>query len=158
MKRVLKAVAFVALVVSTVFMWRAEGPHDGTLMAQQSVPTITSMYTGDDGLSHFREVPYPTGLLKVVGVQFNNRRATPIPNPNPNPPAALNWHPEGNRRYVITLNGKAEIVASGESKPFIADRDHILLAEDLTGKGHTTKGIDWVTVFVEIDKPPTATN
>lgn len=60
------------------------------------------------------------------------------------------------RRYVITLSGKAEIVGSGDNKMFVADPSHMLLAEDVTGKGHTTKGIDGVSLFVEVDQPKDA--
>jgi len=55
----------------------------------------------------------------------------------------------------VTLSGAGEIVVSGDNRrTFIADRDHILLAEDVTGKGHTTRPVgpdDWVTLFVEIN-------
>lgn len=147
MKRTVRRLAFSCMIVGLVFMWSAQGGQD-EVVAQQSVPTLTSMYTGPDGLTHFREIPMPGEFIKVAGVQFNNRRGA-----GQNPNRALDWHNAPHRRYVVTLSGKAEIVGSAGNTTFVADRDHLLLAEDLTGKGHTTKGIDWVTLFVEVDQP-----
>lgn len=148
MKRTVRWLALSCTVGGLVFMWSAQGGQD-EVVAQQSVPTVTSMYTGPDGLTHFKEIPMPADFIKVAGVVFNNRRGA-----NPNASSrGLDWHNAPHRRYVVTLSGKAEIVGSAGNKMFIADRDHILLAEDLTGKGHTTKGIDWVTLFVEVDQP-----
>lgn len=150
MTRVAKQLAFGCVIGGLVFLWSAQRGLD-QVVAQQRGPTVTRMFTGPDGLTHFEEVPMPAGFAKVAGVQFSDRRG-----------AATNarvsdWHPAPHRRYVVTLSGRAEIVGSAGNKLFIADRDHILLAEDLTGKGHTTKAIDWVTMFVEIDQPRTAT-
>ena len=90
-----------------------------------------------------------------VGLQFN-RAAGPQKSGSPND-AAFAFHNAPHRRYVVTLSGKAEIEASGGGK-FIADPAHILLAEDVTGKGHryTSRPLgneDWVHVFIEIDQP-----
>jgi hypothetical protein len=148
MKRLIRRLAFLFTIAALVYGWRAQSAPD-EVFAQQSVPTLTRMFTGPDGLTHFEEAPMPVGqFIRVAGIQFNR------PNPNQKPhPRTLDWHTAPHRRYVITLSGKAEIVGSGGNRMFIADRDHILLAEDVTGKGHTTKGIDWVTLFVEVDEP-----
>ena len=148
MKRTARQLAFACTIGALVVIWSAQGGHD-EIGAQQKLPTVTSMYTGPDGLTHFKEIPMPEGFMKVAGIQFNDRRGA-APNANAR---GLEWHNAPHRRYVVTLSGKAEIVGSAGNKMFIADRDHILLAEDLTGKGHTTKGIDWVTLFVEVDQP-----
>ncbi len=146
MKRLVRRVAFLCTIAGLVFAWSARTGQD-EVVAQQNVPTLTRMFTGSDGLTHFEEIPIPVGkFIRVAGVQFNR------PNEKPNP-RVLDWHTAPHRRYVITLSGKAEIVGSADNTLFVADRDHMLLAQDVTGKGHTTKGIDWVTLFVEIDEP-----
>jgi hypothetical protein len=148
MKRLVHRVALLCTIAGLVFA-RSVPTGQDEVVAQQSVPTLTRMFTGSDGLTHFEEIPMPVGkFIKVAGVQFNR----PSTNAKPNPPV-LDWHTAPHRRYVITLSGRAEIVGSADNTLFVADRDHMLLAEDVTGKGHTTKGIDWVSVFVEIEEP-----
>lgn len=155
MRRTVRRLAFASLVGLFVFMWGASGGHDD-LVAQRSVPAVTRMFAGPDGLSHLEEVDMPISqLIKVAAVRFNRSSAS---NPNAR---TLALHNAPHRRYVVTLSGAAEIVVSGDNnKKFIADRDHILLAEDVTGKGHTTRPVgpdDWVTLFVEIDQPRQST-
>ena len=48
------------------------------------------------------------------------------------------WHNAPRRQYVITLEGEVEIgFGAGTTHRFGAG--HVTLAEDLTGKGHTTR-------------------
>ena len=141
--------ALALLVVSLAVGAGLLGPR-GTATAQEKVPTVTRMFTGPDGLSHLEPIDMPVSqLIKVAGVQFN--RSSPS-RPNAR---TLDFHNAPHRRYVVTLSGAGEIVVSGDNRrTFIADRDHILLAEDVTGKGHTTRPVgpdDWVTLFVEIN-------
>jgi hypothetical protein len=61
------------------------------------------------------------------------------------------WHNADKRRYVVTLSGRAEIEVAGGQR-FLAEPGKIVLAEDLSGKGHTFRVVgteDWVAVFVE---------
>lgn len=152
MRRTVRWLAFASLVLALVVTWGVRGGHDN-LAAQKNVPTITRMFTGPDGLTHLEQVDMPVAqVIKVAAVQFNHSSAS---NPNAR---TLAFHNAPHRRYVVTLSGAAEIVVSGDNnKKFIADRDHILLAEDVTGKGHTTRPVgpeDWVTIFVEINPNP----
>jgi hypothetical protein len=143
--RAVTRLAFRVFVVSCVFV---AGRQFG-LVAQQDVKVqvMTSQYSGADGLTHFKTVDVPVDRLIRLkgGVMF--QRAKPSPK-------AGDFHPGPFRRYVVTLSGAAEIVGSSGEK-FIADRDHILLVEDTTGKGHTTRIVgpdDWVTLMVELDE------
>jgi hypothetical protein len=91
---------------------------------------ITRLYTGDDGQTHLEYLnldglgePQP-----ATGIAF---RTTP-------PGHFIDWHPAPRRQYVITLAGEVEIgLADGSVHRFGAG--HVTLAEDLTGKGHTTR-------------------
>jgi len=148
-------IGFSCVVGGLVLIWAGSDGRD-LAAAQQgasAVPTITRMYTGPDGLSHLEAMDMPVSkLLKVAAFQFNRSSAA-------RPSArTLEFHNAPHQRYVVTLSGAAEIVVSGDNnKKFIADRDHILLAADTTGKGHTTRPVgpeDWVTIFIEVDPAP----
>ena len=106
------------------------------------MPTVLRVYTGDDGLSHIYEISPPcepfldnggaygegTPMETATGTTF--RRA----------PAGyfLDWHNAPRRQYTITLSGEAEISASDGTTGRVGPGD-IMLAEDLTGRGHTTR-------------------
>jgi hypothetical protein len=52
----------------------------------------------------------------------------------------VDWHNAPRRQFVVNLTGEVEItVSDGESRRF--GPGSILLAEDVTGKGHISKGI-----------------
>jgi hypothetical protein len=57
------------------------------------------------------------------------------------------------RRYVITLSGRGEIELAGGQK-IMLEPGHVLLAEDLTGKGHIARALtaDWTAMFVQLDQ------
>ncbi len=94
---------------------------------------IVRLYTGDDGQTHMEELdlaPHPelTAQHNVTGVTF---RETPSGR-------FSDWHNAPRRQYVINLSGEVEIgLGDGTVKRF--GPGHVTLAEDLTGKGHTTR-------------------
>ena len=49
----------------------------------------------------------------------------------------IDWHPAPRRQYVITLEGQTEI-GLGDGTKRILNPGDVLLADDLTGRGHTT--------------------
>ena len=94
---------------------------------------IVRIYTGDDGQSHFEELDLePNSALTLMntatGVQFRSQE----------PNYFSDWHNAPRRQYVITLTGEAEIgIADGTLRRF--GPGDVLLADDVTGKGHTTR-------------------
>ena len=106
------------------------------------MPNILRVYTGDDDLTHIEEVALPlqpfldtegaygegTPVEAATGVTF---RVSP-------PGYFLDWHNAPRRQYTITLSGQVEIGASDGTVKRVGPGS-ILLAEDLTGKGHTTR-------------------
>jgi hypothetical protein len=125
------------------------------VVAQNHTPvTITRLYTGDDGLSHVEEVEVKfstvAGAPPAVG-QSDPVKTTSSYVVRLAPGFFESWHNADKRRYVVTISGRAEIeVAAGQK--FSAERGKIVLAEDLTGKGHTFRVVgteDWVAIFVE---------
>lgn len=98
------------------------------------------IYAGADGESHFEDVDIEmesqsggsdlSRLYPAAGVIF--RRSSSDQH--------LDWHPAPRRQFVITLSGKAEVEASDGEVRSIGPGT-IMLAEDITGKGHITRGV-----------------
>ena len=97
---------------------------------------IVRLYTGDDGQSHFEEVTLPddepqsVDLNASLGLTF---RRGPVGR-------FSDWHNAPRRQYVVTLEGQMEVgLGDGTVRRF--GPGDALLAEDLTGKGHTTRTV-----------------
>lgn len=157
MQRTMQLVVFASVIGYVAYVSAAQQRRHELPAGKHQEVTITRMFTGPDGLTHFEEtnLPFGAAMEKVTGVSF---RRSPGP-PKSGGPAAegFTFHTAPHRRYVVTLSGQAEIEASGGGR-FVADVNHILLAEDLTGKGHryTVRPMgngDWINMFVEIDQP-----
>jgi len=94
---------------------------------------ITRLYTGQDGQSHIEELdleshPELATLQKAEGIIFRSFE----------PGHFMDWHPAPRRQFVINLQGEAEIgLPDGTVIHF--GPGHVNLAEDVTGRGHTTK-------------------
>jgi hypothetical protein len=98
------------------------------------------IFTGFDGETHFEDLeielaPQPNGayysdLIAGTGVIFRRNPSDQV----------LDWHPAPRRQFVITLSGEAEIEASDGEVRHIGPGT-IMLAEDVTGKGHVTRGV-----------------
>jgi hypothetical protein len=128
------------------------------LMAQQHPPLkVIRLYTGADGMSHFERVDLK--LAPVPGSPNAVEESEPVITTKSYmvrcaPGFFSDWHNADVRRYVVTISGRAEIEVAGGEK-FMADTGEVILAEDLTGKGHTFRVVgdtDWVAMFVDIGK------
>jgi quercetin dioxygenase-like cupin family protein len=121
--------------------------------------TITRLYTGADGQSHAEDVEVAwrsstrlraelseSESVKVTGAQFLRW------------PRGFVWagHPASRRQYVIIVSGRGEVdVAAGKKVQLAPGR--VLLAEDVTGKGHTTRvgpDEDLVMLLVPLAQEP----
>ena len=100
---------------------------------------VVRVYTGDDGKSHFEELDLPyekvaqaerTAMQSATGIQF---RRTPSGE-------FMDFHVAPRTQYVITLEGQAEI-GLGDGTKRIFNAGDVLLADDLTGQGHTTTAV-----------------
>jgi len=125
----------VALVGSSVLLWRAHTDRD-VVGAQAPKPIMmTRIYTGPDGLSHAEEIEMKANggvseMMKATGAQFSRRPPGP----------ASDWHVGPRRQFVITLSGRAELEVAGGKKVAVGP-GHINLIEDTTGKGHITHNL-----------------
>ena len=127
--------------------------------AQKRVTTtITRLYTGADGQSHAADVEVswrPAKLraelnesesVKVTAAQFLRW------------PRGFVWegHPASKRQYVIIVSGRGEVDVVGGKKVQLTP-GRVLLAEDVTGKGHTTRvgaDEDLVMLLVPLAQEP----
>ena len=93
------------------------------------------LYSGDDQQSHLEELKMPfaagqTPVQPATGVIFTRMA----------PGAFVDWHNAPRRQYVITLAGGVEIGLGDGSLHRFGPGEGIL-AEDLKGKGHTTRAV-----------------
>jgi hypothetical protein len=147
------------LLLTLAFLFSCIGK---VALAQQPAPVhatvkVTRLYTGEDGLSHLKQesvkfsaVPgAPNTLEESEPVLMKKSYVVRIA-----PGFFEGWHNADVRRYVITISGRSEIEVAGGQK-LIARPGQVVLAEDLTGKGHTFRVLgesDWVALFVDMEK------
>ena len=127
---------------------------------RRATTTVTRLYTGGDGQSHAEDIEVawrPAQLrnelndsepVKVTAAQFLRW------------PRGFVWegHPASKRQYVIIVSGRGEVDVVGGKKVQLAP-GRVLLAEDVTGKGHTTRvgaDEDLVMLLVPLAQEPTA--
>ena len=97
---------------------------------------VVRIYTGDDGESHFEELDLPYETIAEAEVTAQ-QSATGISFRRTQPGNFVDWHPAPRRQYVITLEGQSEIGLGDGTKRIFSAGD-VLLADDLSGRGHTT--------------------
>jgi hypothetical protein len=96
---------------------------------------VTRIYTGEDGQSHFQDLDVPlaagenqlSDLVPLRGVVFRNTLAG----------STLDYHPAPRRQFVVTLTGRVE-VGCGDGTARVFGPGDVMLADDLTGQGHTS--------------------
>ena len=100
---------------------------------------VTSLYTGPDGESHFKDIEFPltkgvarrlTELMKATGICFGEVDGD----------YKRDWHNASCREYVITLEGVWEIEIGDGTKRQFGPGD-IVLTEDTTGRGHLSRAV-----------------
>jgi len=136
----MKRVIFVVLVGYALGVWSQRTDHDVVVAQQRAGIAVTRIFTGPDGQTHAEEVNVKLArddastelseMMKTTGVRFRRQA----------PNYFEDWHTAPRKQYVITLSGQGEIeVAGGKKIPL--GPGHILLVEDLTGKGHISRGV-----------------
>lgn len=101
---------------------------------------ITRIYTGSDGQSHFEDVDIPLKQYRQGENRSELMRAKGIILRETSADFNWGWHNAPGRQFVITLKGEAEIEVGDGTKRRFGPGD-IMLAEDLTGQGHITRGV-----------------
>jgi mannose-6-phosphate isomerase-like protein (cupin superfamily) len=133
----------------------SSGSH---VAGQHDTTTITRLFTAADGQSHAEDITVawrPARLraelsesesIKTTGAQFLRW------------PRGFVWegHPASKRQYVIIVSGRGEVDVVG-GKPVRLAPGRVLLAEDVTGKGHRTRvgaDEDLVMLVVPVAQEP----
>lgn len=100
------------------------------------------VYSGADGESHVAELPLT--LKPFRDVEGAHGEGTPMQAASgiafrvARPGYVLDWHCAPRRQYSISLSGTAEIEV-GDGTIVRVEAGDVVLAEDLTGRGHITR-------------------
>ena len=94
------------------------------------------LYTGDDGQSHLEELELPVDPEGRSPMQAATGIALRLAQPG----EFIDWHTAPRRQYIITLAGQVEI-GLGDGTVRRMGAGDMMLAEDLTGQGHTTRAV-----------------
>ena len=98
---------------------------------------ILRLYSGDDGESHLEELNVPAGELENVAVKAgDDARLRRYPEGR----FSDEWHHAPRRQYVIYLEGDVQIGLGDGTVQRLGPGDAII-AEDLTGRGHTFSSV-----------------
>ena len=102
---------------------------------------ITRIYADQAGNSHFDDLEVPVIPSGPLGSMSSPLAVTSmILRENP-PGYSYQWHTAPCRQYIVMLEGLVEIeVSDGEIRTFAPGS--ILLVEDTTGEGHTSRSPD----------------
>jgi quercetin dioxygenase-like cupin family protein len=106
------------------------------------MPRILRVYSGADGQSHIAELPLT--LTPFADLEGAHGQSTPMQQASgiafrvAPPGYVLDWHCAPRRQYSISLSGTAEIEVGDGTVARIGPGD-VVLAEDLTGRGHVTR-------------------
>jgi quercetin dioxygenase-like cupin family protein len=105
-------------------------------------PKLWRVYSGSDGQSHVAELPL--AMKPFVDVEGAHGQSGPLQAASGIifriAPAGyvLDWHCAPRRQYSISLSGTAEIEVGDGTVVRLGPGD-VVLAEDLTGRGHVTR-------------------
>ena len=109
---------------------------------------IIRIYTGEDGQSHFEDLDTEHGARAFFEVQAANSCELRFYEPE----KFQDWHRAPRRQYVVTLSGHAK-VQIGDGTSLALGPGDVILADDLTGRGHTTgtEGDEpWVYLTIQL--------
>ncbi|MYC28770.1 MAG: hypothetical protein F4X65_01605 [Chloroflexi bacterium] len=109
---------------------------------------INRIFTGADGQAHIEEFetdsfPNPESLAGIKSLRFRVQQ----------PGQFSDWHVESQRNYIITLSGEGEI-GLGDGSLHRFGPGAVVLVEDLTGQGHTTRvssDVPRITIAVPLE-------
>lgn len=106
------------------------------------------LYTGDDGQSHFEDLDYPAEEVTAVALRSNAEMFFR----HLNETRFTDWHVANPRRYSIILSGEVEATVGDGTSRMLRVGD-VVLQEDTTGRGHTTKIVSLPYVVANIPLP-----
>ena len=99
--------------------------------------SITRLYSGDDGQAHFEDIEIPQGVGAVYTIPIKPGTNLTIYRREEK---ERGFHTIPYPDFLLVLSGKFECSVGDGTKRTLEPGD-LLLAEDLTGQGHTSKYI-----------------
>ncbi len=107
---------------------------------RRETTTVARLYTGADGQSHAEDVEVAWRPAKLRADLSDSASVNVTAAQFLRWPRGLVWqgHPASKRQYVIIVSGRGEVDVVG-GKNVLLSPGRVLLAEDVTGKGHTTR-------------------
>jgi mannose-6-phosphate isomerase-like protein (cupin superfamily) len=131
----------------------------GHVTAQKhETTTVTRLYTSTDGQSHAEDTQIAWRPAKLHAELNESESVKATSAQFLRWPRGYVWegHPASKRQYVIIVSGRGEVDVVGGKKVQLAP-GRVLLAEDVTGKGHTTRvgaDEDLVMLLVPLAQEP----
>ena len=141
MKKLLYGVLMLGWIPTLAIVAGPKWIAGESLLAQGKTPVkVTRIYTDANGRTQVQEFELPLkprdkGSDVSAPVQLTTlqvRRTTPE--------YFIDWHPASRRQLVVTLAGESEIELE-DGRKIRTGPGHILLAEDVTGKGHISRAV-----------------
>ena len=115
---------------------------------------VVRLYSDENGDSRFEDVEIPLNPAGTIGALSSPQPAGEILFREVEPSYDYDFHTAPQRQYIILLDGSIEIETSlGEKRQLHAG--DVLLAEDVTGKGHKTRNLQAIrrrSIFITL--PP----
>jgi len=115
--------------------------------------SITRIYTDETGESHFEDQLIPLTDKGPIGCLSENIAVRAVIFRKVTEQYDYDFHNAPARQYIVLLDGAIEIETSqGDKRTFTAG--DILLAEDITGKGHRSRNIteaERSSIFIVLD-------
>ena len=102
--------------------------------------SVVRIYTGDDGESHFEDIEIAYADDEFGGAISQPVTATSVMFRKVPGDYTLGYHNAPRRQYVVNLRGSVEIEVGSGEKRMLGPGD-ILLAEDVTGRGHISRAV-----------------
>lgn len=102
---------------------------------------VLRIYSGEDGESHFEDCEIPLEDFGEIGKLSALQGATGIVFRTTDADYDYGWHCAPRRQYVINLDAAVE-VEIGDGSVRRLEAGSVLLAEDLTGRGHLSRAVD----------------
>jgi quercetin dioxygenase-like cupin family protein len=96
---------------------------------------VIRMYTGEDAQTHFEELD-----IEAFAAIATHPGEGPIRCTIGSGASLQDWHNAPRRQYVMILSGGMEI-ETGHGEKRVLKTGDVLVAEDVTGKGHITRSI-----------------
>ena len=99
---------------------------------------IVRIYSGSDGQSHFEDIDLEVEGAEGLPAYGVTSKPESMHFRKQQPGVDLGFHPAPRRQYIVSLAGEVEVgLGSGEKRIFKAG--DVMLADDTTGQGHTTR-------------------